>query len=411
MNKKTKNLLGPAWNGKEKGSALLVALLIMGILITLTLGLSSLVIREIRQTSDIVAAAQAYYAAEAGIEHGLMDLKVHLPGYETGDTDNPWHDREPSPGLHYRYRIQNKGDTVPYFDEDKPIFIGPNNAVTKEALYTGGNELVAQTYNVLPLNGSVTIPLFTDKGDGTSEDVTDFLIQYYVDFDLDIENIDLWSGKQIRTENFDILRWKIFGSPADNPAKTEAISDFFPAHSDDGPKNPVCIGTAEDLLSAADQYNCIVPVARQIQTNSEGQAIGLDDIPLDASWSIARECYHTDAGAVTSGMDIAQSCSIKSFITNHKRNYITLTNFVNPDIVGISNIALRASRANIYYRIITRSEPGSPRLVRDAAKISADGYAAGNTVTRSIDISFKKGTFLPVFNFSLYKTDTSGGTP
>ncbi|HLG25925.1 MAG TPA: type II secretion system protein, partial [Candidatus Gracilibacteria bacterium] len=234
----------------RKGSALLVAILMMGILITLTLGLSTLVIREIRQTSDIVQAGKAYFAAEAGIEQALYDLSQSLPGYET--SGNPeavdgWvsypSSNETDEHLVYQYRIDNKGDSYPYFPDDEPIFlspdIAPEGAVTKDYLY---DTLPDKTYNVLPLNQTVTVPLFTDNGDGTFTDVTSFLVQYYVDFDVDPDAPE-FQGAAIQLENFDILRWKLFGNPNEDTTKTDAISDFYPADRDDEASFPVCIGS------------------------------------------------------------------------------------------------------------------------------------------------------------------------
>ena len=62
----------------QKGSALIIALLLIGVLLTLTLGLGSLVMREVRITNDVINEGKAYYAAEAGIESGLLDIILNL---------------------------------------------------------------------------------------------------------------------------------------------------------------------------------------------------------------------------------------------------------------------------------------------------------------------------------------------
>lgn len=382
--------------GERDGSALLVALLVMGILMTLTLGLSSLVVREIGQTSDAVEAGKAYYAAEAGIEQALYELSERLPGYETGDWVNV--DEE---FLDYRYNINNKGDSIPYFPPDEPVFLTPDNAVPADFLYT---DRPSETYNVLGLNETVTIPLFTDNGDGTYEDVDRFLVQYYVDFEI----ADQLKSAGWKLENFDVLRWKVFGNPESDTLKTDAISDFYPAHSSDGPTMPVCIGSdgAAALRDGAN-YNCLIPVAQQYEVSEGGQATGVvDDAEFAAAWSQARECYVSEAGTLVAPNPdgVQRGCSIQTFIDTHNRNYITLTNVVNPDIVGISNIDLRASRANIYYRVI--ADPSGPELVRDFADIKSDGFARDGQIRQSIDVKLRMSSFLPVFNFSLYRTDT-----
>ncbi len=390
----------------RRGSALLVALLVMGILLTLTLGLSNLVIREIRQTRDIVASGKAYFAAEAGVEQALYDLSQSLPGYETATAEGAedgwvvYSPTMPEDFLSYRYRIENKGDSFPYFADDEPVFLSPDVAVTKKYLY---ESLPEETYNVLPLNQTVTIPLFTDNGDGSFTNLSSFLIQYYVDFDVDAD-APQFQGQKIHLENFDILRWKLFGNPKNSPTKTDAISDFYPAHSDDSAAYPVCIGSDISLFPS-----CIIPVAADIQeAEVEGAIVGTGvGNMVQQSWSKARECYIGDAGGqVTGGVAVGKGCQISAFIEDHERNYITLTNVVNPDIVGVSNPEIRNAKANIYYRIIAKKGPGEPELVREFADISSDGFANDGAVKQSITAKIRLSSFLPVFNFSLYRTDT-----
>ncbi len=404
----------------RKGSALLVAILVMGILLTLTLGLSALVIREIRQTGDIVAAGKAFYAAEAGVENALLNLHENLPGYQTKNLkeadDEGWIENEDE-SLNYRYRIRNQGDTYPYFDADQPVYLNPGIGITKKYLY---DTYPKSTYNILGLNQTVTIPLFVACGDGNFKDVKNFVLQYYVDFDLDLEN--LFAGK-IAIQDFDILRWKLFGEPivpddTSGITRTHAISDFYPAHGNDGPDQPVCIGSDIDLVTE----RCFIPVAQQV--DSETNVTG--DI-LDKSWSFARECYTKDAGlgvgVTLSESGIQKGCSIKNFMDTHKKNYLTITNVVNPDIIGIDDAAIRTARANIYYRIVTRKNdtlqplcPGETAsdedvMVREAAAISSDGFANGGKVKQSIDVQLKLNSFLPVFNFTLFRTDPSEPNP
>lgn len=396
----------------KKGSALLVALLVMGILLTLTLGLSALVISEIRQTSDVVESGKAYFAAEAGIEQSLLEMSQGLPGYET----EGWQDVKDDE-IHYRYQINNKGDSVPYFPEDEPIFLTPElGAFTRNAVY---QQQPSQTYNVLPLNETVTIPLFTDNGDGTVTDVTDFMVQYYVDFELAEDLPSFLSlgggGGPVDLQEFDILRWKLFGNPQTNDQRTEAISDFYPAHNNDSAINPVCIGSASAIALQQSQtynYDCLFPVAQNYNvdpTTWDPTGSVSDDISQGVVWSEARECYRSEAGDLASGsQNIKRGCSIGAFMEDHTRNYITLTNVVNPDIVGISNVddRVRAARANIYYRVVALQGENEPKLVRDAAAIRADGYARNDQVRQSIDVQLHLSSFLPVFNFSLYRTDT-----
>jgi type II secretory pathway pseudopilin PulG len=381
------------WLRKEaRGSALLVTLLIMGVLMTLTLGLSTLVIKEIRQTGDIVTAGRAYYAAEAGIEQALYELGQGLPGYETEGFDG-WVNNDDD-GFEYRYKIENRADSMPYIPDDEPIFLNTGGAVSKETLKDMYPE---KTYNVLPLNQSVTIPLFVDVGGGEYKDVEDFLLEYYVDFNVEALGVLPWfnSNKNI-VENFDVLRWKLFGNPKiadpNDPVKTEAISDFYPALVNGNPNNPICIGTDQNI-ETDNSVSCSLPAT----------IVGHNQF-----WSYARECYLSDAGLmVTAGQDIGTKCDIKRFMDNHKRNYLTITNIVNPEIIGITNPKLRNERANIYWRVIATGATGNASpLSRQLTTIKADGFANGGRVKQSIDVKVAASSFLPVFNFSLYRTDT-----
>jgi len=421
--------------GFVRGSSLLVTLLVMGILLTLTLGLSTLVIREIRQTGDIVSAGKAYYAAEAGIEQGLYELADHYPGYETTDNDNNvpgWKEVDMFEGndsltdkCSYRYKISNKGNTIPYIPDDEPIYLQPSGvAVSKGDLFESHED---QTYNVLPLNQSVTIPLFIDDGNGGITDVDDFLLQYYVDFSLDDTllgelNPNYKGRHHLELEDFDILRWKVFGNrcpsegDCDNPdlTRTDAISDFFPSSSLANEHEPVCIGT--DLSLAVGDYNCMSPVDLEILKivrDDSGEIKREDDGSyasniemLDNLWSASRTCYMNEVGQnVTGGADIKNNCTIGSFMKNHTRNFLTITNVVNPEIIGISNVELRNSRANIYWRVIAKGSSVETNVIpRQFADIKADGYANDGKVQQSIDVKVGMSSFLPVFNFTLYGT-------
>jgi hypothetical protein len=418
----------------RQGSSLIVTLLLMAILLVMTLGLSMLTITELRQTGDVVGAGKAYYAAEAGIENALLDLNSHLPGFQTanvaGADEEGWVGMEDG-DFSYRYRVRNQGDAYPYFDDDTPVFLPAYGGMPKQVLYTQHPE---ETYSILTLNQTVTIPLFIDCGDGVNyKDVKKWLLQYYVDFDTDPDNT-LQLGTRI--QDFDILRWKLFGEPIVPdplaPSRTHAISDFYPASENDGPTRPVCIGSDIDL--ALGEYNdmknqtCTIPVAKYVNITSEDiadwQTNQVEPDPvLENSWGQARECYTRDAGAgvAPSASGVQQGCNISSFMSYHRKNYLTITNVVNPDIIGITDPVLRAAKANIHYRIIaepdaTESCPddmGSDEdiMARDYAQISADGYANDGLYRQSIDAKLKLNSFLPVFNFTLFRTDPDAVNP
>ena len=417
----------------RQGSALLVAVLVMAILMTITLGLSTLVVSQIRQTGDVVAAGKAYYAAEAGVENALLDLHEHLPGYQTENlSPDGWvASASDDTNLVYRYRIRNQGNSYPYFDADKPIFLSPGIGSTRDFVLKNDPEA---TYNVLPLNDTVTIPLFVDCGDGTYRDVKDFLLQYYVNYNLS----DTYKGYSM--SDFDILRWKLFGQPAgvvlpDQTGRTDAISDFYPVGSNTSVTNPTCIGSDQDLtfLGNADSGRCTVLMTEDVNLPDDVgnfSTLSPDLITtFQNAWSGARECYLSDVGSISIGNPtdtegtVQKNCTMTNFMQSHTRNYLTITNVVNPQIVGITNPSAeeQAAAANIYYRLLAKADPSATGscpgqtaedvMVREAADISADGYANDKTVTQSIDAQLKLNSFLPVFNFSLFRTDVTKTNP
>lgn len=401
----------------KSGSAMLVALLMMGVLMTLTLGLSTLIVREIRQTGDIVSAGQAYYAAEAGMENALFDLAETLPGYET-EVIYPGEEEEEEEFLNYQYSIGNKGNAFPYFPEDEPVFLDPNSAVPSKVLYDDFSE---RTYNVLPLNESVTIPLFTVGDDGSINNIDSFLVQYYVNFE-DRENFakiqraeEDNDERPIKLQEFDILRWKLFGNPCDDKGQcdsydsltTDAISDFYPATEGVSEDSPVCIGTP-DLLDA--EYNCLVPVIEDVTNVGEYNHTDVQTVDWNrAGFSFARQCFVSEvSGKIVGSLKgdvVMTKCSIDSFINTHTKNYLTLTNMVNPDIIGI-NPDTTPQYANIYYRIVTGEEDQN-KIVREFADIKSDGFSRDGSVVQSVNAKLRMSSFLPVFNFSLYRTDTT----
>jgi len=70
---------------RKEGSALLTALLIMGILIAVSLATSMLIVREVGLTKLTLDAGKAFYGAESGVEVALLQIEENLPGYEVLD--------------------------------------------------------------------------------------------------------------------------------------------------------------------------------------------------------------------------------------------------------------------------------------------------------------------------------------
>lgn len=76
----------------EKGSALIITLLVMAFVTTLVFEVGRLTINEIRQTDSLSDSSVAFHAAEAGIEDGLLRWKfnknVELPQADMTESNN-----------------------------------------------------------------------------------------------------------------------------------------------------------------------------------------------------------------------------------------------------------------------------------------------------------------------------------
>jgi hypothetical protein len=431
--------------GSKKGSALLITLLMLGVLMTLTLGVSALVIREIGVSQSVVDANKAFYASEAGVEMALLELSEKGTGFEPNgkfDSEEGSEIFKIDPSFAYKYETSNRTDSVPSFPDEQPIFVESATSIDNEGLQIADCKLTnarnpfalaynkdqlyencpRATYRKLPLNETHIIPLYSIE-DGSSENVEDFLVEYYLN--LKDSNSLYGSFRELKLENFDVLRWKLYGKPLTGVGaqRTESIADFYPGVTNNGPDRPVCIGTDASIRAVKDltkAETCVFPSLskKPPQALGQGEAPALSDVTL---WSAARECYLTDAGAgVTGGAlikgttqeDDATGCQMRDFINNHKENYLILTNMVNPNIVGISNLRdpSQLARADIYYRVLARKDTlteETPKLVKDFAEIRSFGFASAGNVVKSLDVRYKAPGFLPVFNFSLYKTKTT----
>lgn len=191
----------------KRGSALLVAVIVMGVLLTLSLGVSDLLIGTMRDSRILLEKTQAWYAAESGVEQALFSIYASPPGFEE--------DKELTDGgFHYSYKIAAKSDVIP---------------VQQDGVSTDSED----SYSILRFNESVAIPLFA----GTSAEgaVRNFRVDYYLEPDL------LLNGGTAY-QDLDILRWKIFGINA--RGEMEMMSDYFPMMDGKNvPNNPTCFST------------------------------------------------------------------------------------------------------------------------------------------------------------------------
>jgi hypothetical protein len=402
----------------QRGTALLISILVMGILTTISLAISALIVRELSITRLTLDYGKAYYAAESGVEVALLKLDNELPGYEVkeGESGGSFNLGDGSSGSDLSSRlgtyasgfsdgakaaftISNQANEYPYFDPLKyDIEKAPAEAF----------------YDYLDLNQSITIPLFAVDKDGKVSKVTKFRVQFYVKFkkdDLKFKNADL-SG-------WDVLRWKIYG--INNENETESINDFTAVSlllngtSGDTRAEMTNAGSPSWFGSVNDcsPENANKGLSGKIQCMEFGQSLdpGSDFGQPGASvknvsgqdvysgvcfpWE-AREHYFYD----NSGNVETKPCyPIKDFLGSHKFNYLTLTNLMNPDVFdsGIDR-AHRMLLSRLYFRI----EAYDGSLVREYADITATGESGDSKV--KLNVLKKRDSYLPVFNFAVYHT-------
>lgn len=169
----------------KSGSALLVSILIMAVLLIVGLGINRLIVNELRIERNLIAGGQAYYAAEGASELALLDIKANLAGYEGdygGDMGN---------GAEYAYEIFALGEIWPC-------------DIYGEKVYEDEN--TGDLWRVLEVEESVMVALFSDDG----EDITE------------MEGFRLDYALEMGFEG--MLRWKILGIAGNG--LTEAISDY-----------------------------------------------------------------------------------------------------------------------------------------------------------------------------------------
>lgn len=326
---------------QNEGSALLVALIVMGILLTLSLGVSNLLIGALRDSRLLLEKTRAWYAAETGMEHALYAASKNPPGFEEEKSE----------------RLGGLGDSE---------YAYAIRATAKEIPPKESYEIRSESdrFASLRLNESVTIPLFRGSGakpenaSPTPESsVKNFRVDYYLAPDLKLQ------GARV-DDDLDILRWKIFGIARDG--KMEVINEFVPADKGNSAESPTCLGTGSNCYNAAKFYQ------RRLAPDGATE-------------------FH-----------IVEEFPISTFLNEHTQNFLVLTNIVNIELISADTLstAEKMSIANIRYRVV--EEDGNPNLTLPSIHISSDGFSGA--VKQSLNLEVKRDSFLPVFNYALYRT-------
>ena len=364
------------WKDRS-GTALLVALLVMGVLIAISLALSALILGESRAVRELIDAGRAYYAAESGIEQALYKLDTSLPGWE-GMNANLGKVGE---NAVFSYEVKNKCNSYPCFDADE---------------YDTASMSAYNFYDILELNESITIPLFT-VDDGEVDSVENFTVEFFMAFNPATDLI--FSGS---VSGWDVLRWKIFGlRDVEGSLVTESIHDFTAVSS------AVNISTGEEFDSNAVNPSWFGTMACSASVDN-GYIACSDYTPSygECSHMQARDYYLYDSGEFVAKLDCF---GIKTFLDMHQAgvdgatglNYLSLTNLMNPAMLkpfSENGPKDPIEASDIYFRVETYEDD----TVREFTKITSDGFSGDSK--QSISVNIKRDSYMPVFNFSIYST-------
>lgn len=379
----------------KRGTALLTAILVMGILITVSIAIANLIFRESRIINNLLASGKAYYSAESGIEIALYNINNSLPGWEP--TENGKSMAYVAGDTFGEIKVRNTCQAYPCFDKDE---FNLTDVTTKEF------------YDALDLNESITIPLFIQNSDGTLADVKDFVVEYFIPFSL----IDHLNIKQENLSSWDVLRWKLFGINEQHNV-TESISDFTAASiAEGGTDENIIITTNASIPSWFGTGSCNdFPQDQRYNFDIKcppysGSGVKEVDLPGQVAKVFEGICLPTEAREYyfynyfsdekeLNPEDIHGCYPIKQFLDGHKLNYLTLTNLINPAVFK-DQYKKKSGLQKIYYRVELFGE--NNKTARGFANIVANGYSGENVQTIKVDL--KRDSFIPVFHFSLYST-------
>ncbi len=172
---------------EDRGSALLISLLLMAFLAVFGIGMSQLIVKSIRVERNMVEAGKAYFAAESGVERGLYFHENELPGYEVPEGEQ---EVELTNSTSYTYTMVAQDVTVPCSYE-------------------------TDDWRTIEVQESVLWPLFRYDDANGRVDLEHFELTYSPD-----------RGNLSPRVDGNALRWKILG--IDGQGNTQAISGLLP---------------------------------------------------------------------------------------------------------------------------------------------------------------------------------------
>lgn len=386
---------------KRTGSALLIAVLLMSVLILITIGLSRLVSSETRQIGEMIRNGSAEYLAEGGTELGQLIFYNIQEGSES-QFDGLYSfelNNDDKPSQKIQFAIQGTTNHIPI--QQQSLFQAYEKTPT--------DQLKQQLFQQL-LPGESTEIFINDqsKEDG-------FEVEYYLP---NLNETDLGNFTQ---GDLDVLLFKISGEQLEKDNYTiDFVTEYFPAG---GP-----VGTSINTGKSAN-----LP-AKISTTLNNGFSIGNFFKYSDGESTASEPNVNCDTTAEGVNCDIKlredavqETRSFNEFLNSHNKNVISLTNAVNLSQINTPTGNIDYSRYNellenvgsIYFRVCSptckiaettnaKDEiQTSKQLVSPFVLIQSQGIFANNT-TKNLNTQLTRPNALSVFDFAIYRTDSTG---
>ncbi|MBT6068978.1 hypothetical protein HOG48_04445 [Candidatus Peregrinibacteria bacterium] len=368
----------------KRGSALVMSLLFMMILIVLSFSVNYMLINEIRAERNFLSGAKAYYAAEAGLEDALLNVSLQDAGAAVESKADPV------------MFVEDAVATYPNLVSDSQNY--SYDVISRSTEYTPCDferpDTLHDTFGMLRAGESAVIPL---------DSVSNFQVDYYV-----LDTTSPFDVPSFVMQNKDVLRWQIVGNrntgvnvfgdaKKQGAGKVEAISEYFPISSinNNYHDNPTSFGTSAELeyAWAAGKYYDIIDGATFDSTDL--LYIDLEDYLASSGEGGFHYIFHSQYPLI-------------DFLNGHNNEMLVLTNILN--VVSPSQTeevdSIPAGNYELYYRVHDGlSGRESESIACTAVKVEADGISPDGKFVQSVDVIKPLDQGIPVTDFVWYQKD------
>lgn len=364
----------------KRGSALVMAMLFMMLLLVLSFSVNLMLLSEVRAERNFLSGVKAYYAAEAGVETALLDVSFADAGESVLGTPVPVPFVSDAAAL-------NTSIT-----DDDQTYAYEVNARTTEftpCVFESRND---DGYGVLQAGESVVIPLNSVENPENGADITSFQVDYYI-----VDTNSPFDTPSWVMQHKDVMRWKIIGN-RNFSGKVEAISDYFPISdiNHNYPNNPTRFGTSntENFDWDTGKYYDI-----------------LDGVTFDTADLIYLDISAYIDNFADGGFHYIFHANypIDDFLASHENNLLVLTNFLNTIPADVPDADVNpADSYELYYRVhdgIENSPEDEQAIACTSVKVSADGVSPDGKFVQTLDVVKPLDQGIPVTDFVWYQRD------